>query len=143
MKESDEETLYYGRKYTSGKECYPCILTTGDMVKALKKNDLDPGQAAFFMPSGNGPCRFGQYNRFHRMVLDEMGFDHVPIYSPNQDDGIYEDLDMVGNQFSRQGWKAVVGIDLLTKMLHEIRPYERNQGETDKVYRKKSPIFQP
>jgi predicted CoA-substrate-specific enzyme activase len=141
LDESDEETLYYGRKYTSGKECYPCILTTGDMVKALKKKDLDPDRTAFFMPSGNGPCRFGQYNRFQRMVLDEMGFDHVPIYSPNQDDGIYEDLDMVGNQFSRQGWKAVVGIDLLTKMLHEVRPYERNQGETDKVYTEELAAF--
>ena len=141
LKESDEETLYYGRKYTSGKECYPCILTTGDMVKALKKKDLDSDHTAFFMPSGNGPCRFGQYNRFHRMVLDEMGFDHVPIYSPNQDDGIYEDLDMVGNQFSRQGWKAVVGIDLLTKILHEVRPYEKIQGETDRVYAEELAAF--
>jgi predicted CoA-substrate-specific enzyme activase len=141
LDESDGETLYYGRKFTSGKECYPCILTTGDMVKALKKKDLDPDHTAFFMPSGNGPCRFGQYNRFQRMVLDEMGFDHVPIYSPNQDDGIYEDLDMVGNQFSRQGWKAVVGTDLLTKMLHEVRPYERNQGETDRVYAEELAAF--
>ena len=75
------------------------------------------------------------------MVLDEMGFDHVPIYSPNQDDGIYEDLDMVGNQFSRQGWKAVVGIDLLTKILHEVRPYEKIQGETDRVYAEELAAF--
>jgi len=141
LEESDEETLNYGRKYTSGKECYPCILTTGDMVKALRKRTLDPDRTAFFMPSGDGPCRFGQYNRFHRMVLDEMGFDQVPIYSPNQDNGIYKDLDMVGNQFLRQGWKAIVGTDLLTKMLHEVRPYEKNHGETDRVYAEALAVF--
>ena len=141
LDESDEATLNYGRKYTSGKECYPCILTTGDMVKALKKKPLDPDHTAFFMPSGDGPCRFGQYNRFHRMVLDEMGFGQVPIYSPNQDNGIYEDLDMVGNQFSRQGWKAVVGTDLLIKMLHEVRPYEKSKGETDRVYSEELAAF--
>ncbi len=82
-----------------------------------------------------------QYNRFHRMVLDEMGFDQVPIYSPNQDNGIYKDLDMVGNQFLRQGWKAIVGTDLLTKMLHEVRPYEKNHGETDRVYAEALAVF--
>ncbi|MCK5255035.1 MAG: CoA activase, partial [Deltaproteobacteria bacterium] len=33
LPESDGETLRWGRKLTSGRECYPCILTTGDMVK--------------------------------------------------------------------------------------------------------------
>ena len=58
MEESDEETLYYGRKYTSGKECYPCILTTGDMVKALKKKDLDPDQYGLFYAFGKWSLPF-------------------------------------------------------------------------------------
>ena len=33
MPPSDERTLECGRRFTSGKECYPCIITTGDMVK--------------------------------------------------------------------------------------------------------------
>ncbi|MEI6154090.1 MAG: acyl-CoA dehydratase activase, partial [Deltaproteobacteria bacterium] len=73
MEVSDESTVYWGRKFTTGKECYPCILTTGDMLKVVKKEGFDPDKSAFFMPSGGGPCRFGQYHRFHRMVLDEMG----------------------------------------------------------------------
>ena len=80
--ESDEETLYWGRKLTSGKECYPCIVTTGDMVKLVKDPRFDHERAAFFMPSGNGPCRFGQYHRFHRIVLDDLGFEHVPDLLP-------------------------------------------------------------
>ncbi|MFB3884078.1 MAG: acyl-CoA dehydratase activase [Thermodesulfobacteriota bacterium] len=132
--ESDEETLYWGRKLTSGKECYPCILTTGDMVKLLNNPDFDHERAAFFMPSGNGPCRFGQYHRFHRLVLDDLGFHHVPIYSPNQDDTLYSDLGIMGSQFTRLGWQGIVAVDLLMKKLLEVRPYERERGQTDRVY---------
>ena len=38
LPEPDEETLFWGRKFTSGKECYPLILTTGDMVKFTKRS---------------------------------------------------------------------------------------------------------
>ena len=133
--ESDQETLYWGRRYTSGRECYPCILTTGDMVKLVKSPDFDPKRSAFFMPSGNGPCRFGQYHRFHRMVLDELGYSEVPIYSPNQDETLYKDLGILGSRFTRLGWWALVSVDLLMKKLLETRPYEVNPGETDRVYR--------
>ncbi len=134
--ESDEETLYWGRKFTSGKECYPCILTTGDMVKLLKDPNFDHERAAFFMPSGNGPCRFGQYHRFHRLVLDQLGFKHVPIYSPNQDETLYSDLGIMGSQFTRLGWQGIVAVDLLMKKVLETRPYEKRKGETDEIYQK-------
>ena len=39
MDESDEESVTIGRKFTTGKECYPCILTTGDMVKHVGKEN--------------------------------------------------------------------------------------------------------
>jgi predicted CoA-substrate-specific enzyme activase len=132
--ESDEETLYWGRKLTSGKECYPCILTTGDMVKLVKDPNFDSERAAFFMPSGNGPCRFGQYHRFHRLVLDDLGFHHVPIYSPNQDETLYNDLGIMGSQFTRLGWQGIVAVDLLMKKSLETRPYEKKKGQTDRVY---------
>ena len=86
------------------------------------------------MPSGSGPCRFGQYHRFHRMVLDEIGFKDIPIYAPNQDESFYKELDIVGGKFSRLGWRGIIAFDLIIKMLHETRPFELNRGETDKVY---------
>lgn len=139
MEESDASTVYWGRKHTTGRECYPCILTTGDMIKTVKRSDFDPTRSAFFMPSGNGPCRFGQYHRFHRMVLDDLGFEQVPIYSPSQDHRLYKELNILGGKFSRLGWRTLVATDLLNKLLHEIRPHERTKGDTDKVYREVLP----
>jgi predicted CoA-substrate-specific enzyme activase len=136
MPESDRETVLWGRKFTTGKECYPCALTTGDMIKAVRGEGFDPERSAFFMPSGSGPCRFGQYHRFHRMVLDDLGFENVPIYAPNQDHRFYKELNIVGGKFSRLGWLGIVAVDMMTKMLHEVRPHERNKGDADEVYRK-------
>ena len=131
---ADSVTLELGRKYTSGKECYPCTITTGDMVKIATSPGFDAERSAFFMPSGTGPCRFGQYNMLHRLVLDELGFRDVPIYAPNQDEGLYTDLGMVGNNFVRSAWTGVAAVDLLIKCLHETRPYEKVKGQTEEVY---------
>ena len=134
LPESDAETLELGRRLTSGKECYPLILTTGDLAKLVKRPDFNPDNSAFFMPNASGPCRFGQYNRYQRLVLDELGYPQVTVYAPDQDVTMYEELGMVGEDFDRIAWNGFVAIDLLEKKLWETRPYERHVGETDKVY---------
>ncbi|MEW6601509.1 MAG: acyl-CoA dehydratase activase-related protein, partial [Nitrospirota bacterium] len=134
MNTPDVETVKIGRRFVSGKECYPCAITTGDMVKKVMSAGFDPERSVFFMPSGAGPCRFGQYNVLHRLVLDEIGLPHVPIYAPNQDESFYSELGMVGKDFSKQAWRGIIAIELLLKCLHETRPYEINPGETDRLY---------
>ncbi|MEK6759898.1 MAG: acyl-CoA dehydratase activase [Deltaproteobacteria bacterium] len=130
----DNESLKWGRRYTSGRECYPCITTTGDMVKIVREKEFDPERTAFFMPSGAGPCRFGQYNRYQRLVLDELGFNGVPIYAPDQDGNFYRELGAVGGNFPRLAWWGIVAVDILEKILRETRPYEKNRGESEKIY---------
>lgn len=132
---SDQKSLELGRSLSSGKECYPCILTTGDMIKMTQMPEFDPKHSAFFMPSGSGPCRFGQYHRFQRIVLDQLGYHQVPIYSPNQDGSHYEELGMVADDFIRWSWRGLVSVDLLNQLLRTTRPYERHYGETERVYR--------
>ena len=137
LPESDSRTLELGRRHTSGKECYPCALTTGDMLKLLLDSGVQPSQVAFFMPGGTGPCRFGQYHRYHRLVLDELGFHDTPIYAPDQSEVLYEELNMVGGgNFVRLAWQGLVAIDLLQKALHETRPYEAKAGATDALYQR-------
>jgi len=119
----------------SGKECYPCVITTGDMLKKALAPGFDPARSAFFMPSGSGPCRFGQYSVFHRGVLDDLGLEEVPVFAPNQDEGFYEALGAVGDDFVLHAWKGVVAIQLLLKCLHATRPYEQRPGSADELHR--------
>ncbi|MBI5345165.1 MAG: CoA activase, partial [Deltaproteobacteria bacterium] len=107
---------------------------TGDMVKKIKEKGFDRDGSAFFMPSGNGPCRFGQYNRYQRLILDEAGFKDVPVFAPDQDGGFYKELGVIEGNFPRLGWWGIAAVDLLEKRLRETRPYEKNPGETEKVY---------
>lgn len=130
----DEETLEWGRQFTTGKECFPCIVTTGDMVKFVKRPDFDRDKYAFFMGGSGGPCRFGQYNALQRMVLDQLGYPDVPIYAPNQASSFYDDIGIVGRKLLEQGWKGIVAIDMLEKALRETRPYELAKGSTDDAF---------
>jgi hypothetical protein len=104
------------------------------MVRVVKSPGFDRKKVAFFMPSGNGPCRFGQYHRLHRLILDDLGYPDVPIYSPTQDEHLYRDLGMLGKNFTRLAWQGMVAIDLLDKKLRETRPYEAHAGETERVF---------
>jgi predicted CoA-substrate-specific enzyme activase len=134
LPESDRKTVELGMKYVTGKECYPCAVTTGDMLKKALSPDFAPPESAFFMPSGKGPCRFGQYNVFHRQVLEAAGLNDVPIFAPNQDANFYNELGMVGTDFTLTAWKGIVAIELLKKCLHETRPYEMEKGASERLY---------
>jgi len=133
---ADEQSITIGRNYTSGKECYPCILTTGDIVKKTREPGFDPDGSAFFMPTAKGPCRFGQYNKFHRMVLDDLGLGRVPIVMLDQTKDFAEDLENLGANFRRIAWDGIVLVDLMQKVLRHVRPYERHPGESDELYQR-------
>ncbi|GAB4485696.1 MAG: acyl-CoA dehydratase activase [Thermodesulfovibrionales bacterium] len=134
LPEPTRESVDLGRRFVSGKECYPCAVTTGDMVAKTMQPDFDASRSAFFMPSGTGPCRFGQYNVFHRMVISELGLENVPVFSPNQNERFYKELGLVGRDFVLCSWKGIVAIELLKKCLHETRPYELKRGASDELY---------
>jgi len=131
LPETDLDAVNLARKYTSGRECFPCIVTLGDLLKKVGEKDFDPPRSAFFMPSANGPCRFGQYATFHESVLRKLGYGEVAFISPDSKDS-YTTL---GTSFRRHAWKGVVAVDLLEKLCRESRPYEANSGEADRVYR--------
>ncbi|MGB9715838.1 MAG: acyl-CoA dehydratase activase [Thermodesulfovibrionales bacterium] len=134
LPESDKKSADLGKKYVSGRECYPCTVTTGDMLKKIMEPDFVPSKSAFFMPSATGPCRFGQYNIFHRLVLDKLGYDDVPIFAPTQDTSFYRDLGIVGRDFTKRAWTGIITYELLNKCLHETRPYEKHKGSADELY---------
>lgn len=136
MPMADENSVDIGRKYTSGKECYPAILTTGDIVKKSMSPDFDPEASAFLMATASGPCRFGQYNKFQRMVLDDLGLMNVPLYTLDQGENYEEDTKGLGTGFRKLAWNGIVFTDLMQKLQREIRPYEINKGETDALYEK-------
>lgn len=133
LDEPDAATLDWGKKFTTGKECFPCVITTGDMIKKIRSEGFRRDRAVFFMPGATGPCRFGLYSQFHRMVLDDLGYRDIPIYSPNSNDG-YAQFGLDSTRFRALAWRGFVFTDCLQRLLHRVRPYEKIPGDTDTLY---------
>ena len=133
--------LDLGKEFTSGKECFPCQVTTGDILFFLKKEkeslgeDFNPENYVFFMPESEGPCRFGMYNKYQRIVLDSFPeLRKVKIGSLTSENsyalnGMIE-KQQAGN-FRKVAYFSVVIGDILDRLLWRIRPYEKKQGATD------------
>jgi predicted nucleotide-binding protein (sugar kinase/HSP70/actin superfamily) len=128
------EDLALGRKYTSSKECFPMICTTGSFLKKLLEPGADPSKMSFFMPDHTGPCRFGQYNQFHRILFDRLGFEKAELITPSNETS-YEDVAGKDSQkFRISAWKGFVAADFLHRIHRETRPYELNKGDSDTLY---------
>jgi len=135
MPPGDAETIELGRRYTTGKECLPCIITAGDMLRTACRPDFDPHRSAFFMPGGSGPCRFGQYHCMHKLLLGDAGFPHVPVVSISQDAEMYEQSAQFGDETLLAAWRGSCAMELLLNAVLAIRPYETEPGRTDTTYR--------
>ena len=120
---SDHRTRELGARYTSGDECYPAKVTVGDFMKVLERPGVDESRIAFFMPTAEGPCRFGQYAPYLRQILNAHGHAAVEILSPTSRNA-YDGLGALAKPFVRTAWRALLSADLLQKMLLIQRPHE-------------------
>jgi predicted nucleotide-binding protein (sugar kinase/HSP70/actin superfamily) len=108
-------------------------ITLGDILKVLVSGRVRADQVAVFMPDSDGPCRFGQYSAYMKHVLRELGFGDVIIIAPAPKNA-YEGIGEHARDMLRTSWRAVVGSELLNKLLLRIRPYETVKGAADAAY---------
>jgi predicted nucleotide-binding protein (sugar kinase/HSP70/actin superfamily) len=130
---SDARSLDFARQYTIGEECYPEIVTLGGFLKVIEDGKFEPSKTAFLLPTASGPCRFGQYRPVLEKVLAEKGLSEVLVVSPTSANG-YEGVGDHSGSLARLAWWALVCGDGLRKLLLQVRPYEKNVGETDRVH---------
>jgi len=134
LPEPDELSEEIGRRYVSGKECHPYLLTTGDLVRMTELEDFDPDRAAFMMLNFDGSCRLSQYALSQKLVLKRLGLGHIPIVAPVASIRHDECTELFGLKWAEAVWKGWLATDVLLKKLLHIRPYEVNKGESDRVY---------
>ncbi len=131
--DGDARTLELGSCHTSGEECLPARTTLGNFLKIVEMPGFVPDRAAFFMPTADGPCRFGQYAPYVRKVLRDLSLSEVLVFAPSSRDG-YQGIGAQTRELMRNAYRGLVCADILRKMLHRIRPYEAHRGDTDKVH---------
>ncbi|MDR2405753.1 MAG: acyl-CoA dehydratase activase [Deltaproteobacteria bacterium] len=136
---SDSLTIELGRSQTSGKECYPLILTVGDFLKLAKSPDFVPEKSALFMPTSNGPCRFGQYSRYLSLIFKRLDLPKVEILALDQTGSMYKYLNDAAlprakGSLTKTIWRALASVDLLQKGLYRVRPKEKSPGLANLAY---------
>ncbi len=130
LPEITPEQFELGRKHTRGSECLPAHITTGSILHAMEEYNLRPDEVALFMPTSDGPCRFGQYALLHRIVLNKLGYEDLTIISPSAQNA-YMGLE---NDLRKDLWKAILVGDLLLKFYCRITPFEKKAGETRREF---------
>jgi predicted CoA-substrate-specific enzyme activase len=121
----DHETVQVGRRFTSGKECIPLVVTTGSFLQRLERDRDTDERFAFMMPTANGPCRFGVYNLFHKIILERQGWkDRVRLFSPCDEDY----FEGVGKGFAMLAWAGFNAMDFIQEALYDVRPLEKRPG---------------
>ena len=108
-RENDETILKMGRANTSCKECLPLILTTGTLLNYLRNGRRPDEVVVYFMPTGSGPCRFGQYAIFMEDLIRRQRIPDVAFMALSSDNS-YVGMD---KDFERQVWWAVVTSDTM------------------------------
>ena len=127
----DAEALSYGRRHTSGKECFPMVITLGSLLQRLDKEEDKKKNFSFFMPTANGPCRFGAYNVLDRIVFERLGIqDRVSLWAPVDDDYFAS----VPKGFAAVAHAALTASDFLLEGLYTSRPVEKQKGAAMDIY---------
>jgi len=106
---ADEAILKLGRANTSCKECLPLILTTGTLLNYIHNLKRPDEVLVYFMATGSGPCRFGQYKIFMEDLIRKRRLPDVALLSLTADNS-YAGL---GTDFQLHGFWAIVIADVL------------------------------
>jgi predicted nucleotide-binding protein (sugar kinase/HSP70/actin superfamily) len=84
----------------------------------------------YFYPGSQYLCLLSQYEAGMRFVLEDLGIQDLKVQAPE----LGSLLGILGISGARALWSGLLAIDLLIKAACEKRPYERIQGETDRIH---------
>ncbi|MGA1819556.1 MAG: acyl-CoA dehydratase activase [Thermoplasmatota archaeon] len=128
---ADEEVLKLGKANTTGKECLPMMVTTGSMLKYLKYREPNSGEVmVYFMPTANGPCRFGQYHIYLQLLAKNLELENVAVLALTSEDG-YGGL---GNAALLKIWFIVIISDVLEDVRNMLMANAVDRKEAIKVF---------
>ena len=134
----DNAAFELGKQNTRGSECLPACTTIGAFLKKMNEIDADPARHALFMPTAQGPCRFGQYSVLHRSILDKNGYGSADIFSPTSTNSY---LGMTSG-LRRYLFDVMMCGDMLAKYVNHKRPYELRGGAIDTAVESILPVLE-
>jgi len=137
--------LLTGREVADIGQCCPTSFTTGNLANVLRAEAERIGaeevsKKFIYVTAGScGACRFGQYHQSYELALRNVGLNSFRMFLLGQE-GLDQGPAAGGGlelnlPFTLGAVWAIVLTDVVQDMEYQIRPYEVNAGETERVSR--------
>ena len=140
----NKRAFQLGKEYGNNGQCNPTYFTVGNLVqfvqnleeKGLTKQEIID-RYVFITAGACGPCRFGMYEAEYRLALRNAGFDGFRVLLFQQSGGLTQAEAEAGLEMNVDfflGFLNALNIgDVINDVAYQIRPFEVNAGETDRV----------
>jgi len=140
----DKRAFQLGKEYGNNGQCNPTYFTVGNLVQFLQ-NLEEAGMSkqeiidryVFFTAGACGPCRFGMYEAEYRLALRNSGFDGFRVLLFQQSGGLNQAEAEAGLEMNLDFFLGILNAlnigDVMNDVAYQIRPYEVNPGETERV----------
>ena len=140
----DKKAFQLGKEYGNNGQCNPTYFTVGNLVQYLQNLEANGltrqeiiDKYVFFTAGACGPCRFGMYEAEYRLALRNSGFDGFRVLIFQQTGGLEQEEMEAGLEMNLDFFLGILNAmnvgDIINDVAYQIRPYEVNAGETDKV----------
>jgi predicted nucleotide-binding protein (sugar kinase/HSP70/actin superfamily) len=140
----NKKAFQLGKEYGNNGQCNPTYFTVGNLVqylqsleaKGIEKNEIIDNYV-FFTAGACGPCRFGMYEAEYRLALRNSGFDGFRVLLFQQTGGLSQEEAEAGLEMNLDFFLGIINAmmlgDIINEIGYNIRPFEINEGETNRV----------
>jgi predicted nucleotide-binding protein (sugar kinase/HSP70/actin superfamily) len=140
----NKKAFQLGKEYGNNGQCNPTYFTVGNLVefvqgleeKGMRKQEIID-KYVFITAGACGPCRFGMYEAEYRLALRNSGFDGFRVLLFQQGGGLNQAEAEAGLEMNLDFFLGILNAmtigDVINDVAYQIRPYEVNEGETDRV----------
>jgi predicted nucleotide-binding protein (sugar kinase/HSP70/actin superfamily) len=140
----NKKAFQLGKEYGNNGQCNPTYFTVGNLLqfaqsleeKGMSKQEIID-RYVFFTAGACGPCRFGMYEAEYRLALRNSGFDGFRVLLFQQSGGLNQAEAEAGLEMNLDFFLNILNAmtigDIINDVAYQIRPFEVNPGETDRV----------
>lgn len=143
---ADVRAFQIGKEYGNNGQCNPTYFTVGNLVQELQKLESQGmsrediiNNYVSFTAGACGPCRFGMYEAEYRLALRNSGFDGFRVLIFQQTGGLNQAEIEAGLEMNLDFFLGILNAmnigDLLNDLAYQIRPFEIEEGATDRALR--------
>ncbi|MBN2627484.1 MAG: activase [Spirochaetales bacterium] len=129
-----ERAIALGKKYVHNDMCFPAQINIGEFLALLDTKKYDPDDCVLILAKDQCDCRLAHYAMMARQALDDAGYEKTLLTTLDKD---YKNLHpgfSLNPLFELNMLWGLTMNDVLEDLRRKIRPYEKNPGETNRIF---------